>query len=242
MSERKPSRAAAPVELGSMEGNVVMPQTHMAITLLGLNAGLSSEDPKAAFAHLLDPMPDDERMMDRTRKANAQHSFWGVQKTLQPYQVRRIEAGGNLYMLHMLASSLIRDEMFPTPSKPRSPAAGERWATDIELHTLERVLEELTPERAAKLREIVNAASAVLRSPEVRALLTERKELYGSLATVPLDARDSVIHSTDKIAEDITNRVHKAVEEAALRGGSEEREMGEAFAGALAQNFLNEHA
>jgi len=221
-----------------MEGNIEMPQVFLSITLRGLEAGLSSEDPKAAFSTLLDPIPDDERHEARVRKAAAQHAAHDIGKPLRLDAVRRIEVIGHRRMLNMLSRTLIHGEVFPVTSTPNLVGPDEDWATPLEKAALEEVLEQLTPEHIDLLRRTVGVTNAVLDEPEVKELLKERKELYRGYKHVPKYERGAIHAKSQVIATEVAQRIFKQAALLAPHESEEEILMTSSFVQALGDNFL----
>ena len=242
MSEHEPIRLRAPKQPaaeGSLEGNVLIPQTYLGASLFGLEKVLASEDPKKAIIELVAPIPlDDARLLGRTKKAQAQHELHRIPVKLAPGDVRNIQIDGNSIMLRILARTLMPHELIPSMMSGRQVNEKGEWALAGERQLADELADEVTPERAAYLRQLLGAAVAVLRRPEVAVLLKERKAVFQDWGSVKIEERDERLRKTSEIFNMALNELQAALEPFVENARSdEERETAGAFLDILTDIF-----
>lgn len=178
MNEKAPRRTEqSEFQKATMEGNIVIPRIPLGIVVFGAEHCLSSENPLEKIRELIAPIPLDENLAIRTKRANAQHTYHGVPVTLSNTKVREIQAKGNLAALRLIGECL--GGHLGERSVISFDADGS-WA-DAEMQMFLKDTEErLTPQNIEFLRKLVGLVKDVLDDPSVVQSLKERKALLSN--------------------------------------------------------------
>lgn len=183
MNEGVPQRQHTSLERASLEGNVRIPQQDMGIAFFTLDRLLKEENLDAAIESLVAPIPDDEQLAQRTKRANAQHEFHGIGKTLSAERVRSLQLGGNymtLGLLHVILGGT-QAPIEPSHSVRVEFAADGTWEKTGEdewvLELKDRV-HALPSEDFQFLRNLIHKATDTLSGPVLGHMIEEYKKLF----------------------------------------------------------------
>lgn len=165
-----------------MEGNIRIPQNGLGIVALGASKVLESADINIALQQLVTPISiGDEGLLARTRKANAQHVHYGIEKVLDPVDVRRIEIKGNYEILRLLGEAL-----GVAPPKTNDlviePLSGV-WAEPGIVAEVEIVSDNLSPEKVIFLKQLLSEVVKLLNSEKIKNLLESRRARFDKWST-----------------------------------------------------------
>lgn len=212
--EGQPRRPATPLEKASLEGTIAMPQVGLGIRLRTAEHCLSSEDPKRAVAELIAPIPLDERLSERTKKANAQHAHHNIGRTLTDEEVRKVQTAGNLQTLKLIGETL--GHYFNSRQLITFDVDGT-WA-DPELETyVSAIQKDLGEEHLASMKKVFAVTAEVLADPEVVKSLKERKEAYRGWAdmdpTKKRQVRSDGLSTVDEVQRLIIDKLYQAKSE-----------------------------
>lgn len=204
-------RPATPLEKASLEGTIRMPQVGLGIRLHAAEHCLSSEDPKQSIAELIAPIPLDERLSERTKKANAQHGHLNIGRTLTDAEVRRVLASGNLQTLVLIGETLGH---YSTSVQLVTFDVDGVWAgPELETYAA-TVQKDLDEEHLESLKKVFGVTAKVLADPEVTKILKERKDAYqGWVNMNPMQKRNAGSAAASG-AEEVQRRVVDALYEA----------------------------
>lgn len=185
MSEGIPQRQQRGIERASLEGNVRIPQQDMGIALFTLDRLLKEEEIGAAIESLVAPIPDDEQLAQRTKRANAQHEFHGIGRTLTTERVRSLQLGGNyitLGLLHVILGAT-RTPVAPDHSKEVKFAEDGTWEKSGEdewVAELKEKVQALAPEDLQFLKNLIHKATEVLMGPVLSHMVEEYKKQFSN--------------------------------------------------------------
>lgn len=197
----------------SMEGNVRMPQNMLGIAVHTADRVLSQENPHAAVRKLIAPIPDGKELDLRTSKANAQHALHDVRRLLTTDDVRWILEIGNVSTLNFIAAALGNFKLVDPPERNVYDSHGE-WATDELRARVLEVEDKLTPEKLEVLRHVVEVIRDELATPEMKALLAKRKELYDDWSKKRIADRGQAARDANRVTGEIVERLTRVIFEA----------------------------
>ena len=196
-----------------------MPQNGLQIAVRTAERCLSEENPALAVEALIAPIPDDDMLKQRTLKANAQHALHNIAKELTINDVRRIFVGGNIGTLNLIAAALgIKSSL---EVDVHFDEQGE-WADERYTDRAEEIIASLTPEKCSKIKTVLSKIKNSLDSPEVKELLSQRKEFFQSWQDKSLQELSSSERQINKLANEIIAELNTVLFTAAQKFNDEE--------------------
>lgn len=188
-----------------------MPQVGLGIRLHAAEHCITSENPKQSIAELIAPIPLDERLSQRTKKANAQHAHHNIGRTLTDEEVRRVQAAGNLQTLVLIGETLGNYSM---PTQLITFDVDGAWAGPEHERYVAEIQKDLTEEKLASVKKVFAVTAKVLSDPEVVTLLKERKGAYQDWADMDPEKRRRAHAASASDAEEVQRKIVDALYDA----------------------------